>query len=238
MANHVFCSDCWRSSNTNKICTVLFWTYTAATSLTVVLFLYYFILKSKTKSDSRKSFTFIFAFVVCWLLSLCLWFTEAYFDYGFKFEIWITSVPIFFTFLIITVVIYNLLQIYNQLTSERARVTTSMTVFTPVALMCILTQVFNPLLATFEDSNQAEISNDIYEHNWYYFTRNALTTLAFLVLSGYIGNTCHLLCGELSKHKQFDGVKQRVVMLSVLMEIVLVLRLIMIWTQNQFWYMD
>ena len=32
-----FCSDCWRSSATNTVCKVLFWTYFAATILVLIL---------------------------------------------------------------------------------------------------------------------------------------------------------------------------------------------------------
>jgi hypothetical protein len=52
---------------------------------------------------------YIFAFTVVWVTSLVVYFTEAYVDYTFKTQIWITSVPIILTFCIIFVVIDNLL---------------------------------------------------------------------------------------------------------------------------------
>lgn len=71
----------------------------------------------------------------------------------------------------------------------------------------------------------------IYEHNWQYFTRNSLTTLAITLLSIYVTNTGIDVCRELSKHQQFKtGVRKRVIILTILMETVLCLRLIMIWS--------
>ena len=73
-------------------------------------------------------------------MSLALYFTEAYVNYGFKVQIWITSVPIFFTFLIIVVVIQNLLQILNQLRVPRAdNVLTSLKYYKYCALFCVAT---------------------------------------------------------------------------------------------------
>ena len=80
-----------------------------------------------------------------------LYFTEAYIDYSFNAQIWITSVPIIITFCIIYVVIDNLLQIYNQLAAKEDKTCLhNQKYYRPIAVACILTQVLNPILALFE----------------------------------------------------------------------------------------
>ena len=80
-----------------------------------------------------------------------LYFTEAYIDYSFNAQIWITSVPIIITFCIIYVVIDNLLQIYNQLAAKEDKTCLhNQKYYRPIAVACIFTQVLNPILALFE----------------------------------------------------------------------------------------
>jgi len=94
---------------------------------------------------------YIFAFTVVWVTSLVVYFTEAYVDYTFKTQIWITSVPIILTFCIIYVVIDNMLEIYRSLApKEQKSLMHNSSVFRPLAIVCILTQIINPLLAFFE----------------------------------------------------------------------------------------
>jgi hypothetical protein len=111
--NHTFCGDCWRSKSTNSVCAGFFWIYSVIWLVILVLMIEFFIAKSatraKTRSRASNSFTKILAFVVIWSASLTFYFTESYVNYGFRTQIWITSVPIFFTFLIVVVVIQNLL---------------------------------------------------------------------------------------------------------------------------------
>lgn len=103
----------------NRTCKAFFWTYSLFWLVILVLTIEYLIVKSaeaKRKNQKKRptnSFTKILCFVFIWTFSLAFYFTEAYLNYGFKAQIWITSVPIFFTFLIIVVVIQNLLQILN-----------------------------------------------------------------------------------------------------------------------------
>jgi len=97
--------------------------------------------------------------------------------------------------------------------------------------------VLNPIFALFEQgSTQEEIDAGHYEHNPLYFTRNSLTSLAIALLSVYICMICILLSQELAKDDLFNGVRQRVILVSVLFGTVLALRMIMIWSQNAFWY--
>jgi len=117
----------------------------------------YFIVKS-TEAKSRRqqkrptnSFTKILCFVFVWTFSLAFYFTEAFINYGFKVQIWITSVPIFFTFLIVVVVIQNLLQILLQLRGPRAdNLLTSLKYFKYSAIFCVATQIINPIFASLE----------------------------------------------------------------------------------------
>ena len=79
----------------------------------------------------------------------------------------------------------------------------------------------------------------VYEHNWQYYTRNTWTTLAIGILSVYVISTGHGVSKELLRFDQFkSSVRFRVNVLSALMVTVLCLRLIMIWSQNFFWYSD
>ena len=56
------------------------------------------------------------------------------------------------------------------------------------------------------------------------------------MLGVYICVIGNLLSRELAKDDLFGGVRQRVILVSVLLGTVLALRLIMIWSQNWFWY--
>jgi hypothetical protein len=75
-------------------------------------------------------------------------------------------------------------------------------VFRSLAIGCIFTQIINPLLAYFEPFNQDEVSQGIYEHNWQYYTRNTLTSLAIVILSTYILVTGLGLSRELARFDQ------------------------------------
>lgn len=99
-------------------------------------------------------------------------------------------------------------------------------------------QVLNPLLASFEDSTpSSQIAQGLYENNWEYYSRNGLTSLAICVLSVYVVGIGKSLARELSKYKELrSGVRSRAILLTVIMEVALLLRLFMIWTQNWFWY--
>ena len=144
--------------------------------------------------------------------------------------------PIFFTFLVVAIVLDNLIRIFHMIDQFNEYFWLRVPVFRLCAGLCILTQVLNPTLAWFEEANPAQIAQGQYEHNALYFTRNSLTSIAILTLSGYIVEVGGLLNHELQKEKLFSGVRKRVLAISVLMEVVLCLRLVMIWSQNYFWY--
>jgi len=140
---------------------MLFWIYSVAFLTISTLMIEYSISKnsssqvttdSKTTANKKiSSFMYIFAFTVVWVTSLVVYFTEAYVDYTFKTQIWITSVPIILTFCIIYVVIDNMLEIYRSLApKEQKSLMHNSSVFRPLAIVCILTQIINPLLAFFE----------------------------------------------------------------------------------------
>jgi hypothetical protein len=113
----------------------------------------------------------------------------------------------------------------------------SVTVFRPIAFICIFSQIVNPVLALFETYNQAEVEAGIYEDNWEYYTRNGLTTIALTTLCFYAITTGHYVSQELRKIESFKtAVCRRVLILCALMVVVLLLRLVMIWTSNYFWY--
>lgn len=78
---HVFCSDCWRSQSTNIICQVLFWTYVSILVVAAGLMFEYFQSRPKT---TKSGFLNIFMFTIVWIVSLVVYFTEAYIDYHFK----------------------------------------------------------------------------------------------------------------------------------------------------------
>lgn len=95
---------------------------------------------SKKKRKNNNGFKYIFVFTVVWVCSLVFYFTDGYFDFNFKAQIWITSVPIFFTFLIICIVIENLIQIHNQLAKNRTeRFLNSIKYFRIAAIFCVST---------------------------------------------------------------------------------------------------
>lgn len=144
--------------------------------------------------------------------------------------------PIFFTFLIVAVVIHNLLEILSYFTSQSFW--TSLKKFKVIGSLCVLTQIVNPVMARFEPATPtSQLQEGKYEDNWLYYTRNVLTSIAICTLSFYNVNTCLVLCKYLRTHASFANVKRRVIYLSVLIEIVMILRLAMIWLANYFWYM-
>ena len=152
---------------------------------------------SKMAKKSRRSFGFIFSFAIAWVCSLVLYFTDAYADYKFKVQIVFTSLPIFFTFLVVAIVLDNLIRIFKMLDTFNDNFWLKIPVFRVCAGFCILTQVLNPTLAWFEKANPLEIAQGRYEHNALFFTRNSLTTVAIVVLSGYIVYVGGLLNHEL-----------------------------------------
>ena len=94
------------------------------------------------KQDShvkRRSFGAIFTFAVLWGSSLVLYFTDAYFDYMFRAQIILTSLPIFFTFLVTVIVIDNLIRIYLLLCVESVSTLAKLSVYRPIAAFCVLT---------------------------------------------------------------------------------------------------
>jgi hypothetical protein len=220
------------------MCRGLLWTYAVLFIFMLILIVVY----NSNKQDSnvkRRSFGAIFTFAVLWGSSLVVYFTDAYFDYMFRAQIILTSLPIFFTFLVTVIVVDNLIRIYLLLCVESVSTLVKLSVYRPIAAFCVLTQVLNPIFALFEQgSTQEEIDAGHYEHNPLYFTRNALTSLAIVLLSVYICLICTLLSQELAKDDLFDGVRQRVILVSLLFGTVLALRLFMIWSQNAFWYSD
>jgi hypothetical protein len=72
----------------------------------------YFAVKLKTGGMKMDSFSYIFTFIVLWTISLVVYYTDAYIDYFFRVEIWLLSVPLFFTFVASSITIENLMQIY------------------------------------------------------------------------------------------------------------------------------
>jgi hypothetical protein len=137
--NQIHCSDCWRDQRTHGICTVLFYLYSILFAAILVIFFMYILKKNQSIKISKKgsSFSYIFAFMVCWVGSLVIWFTETFADYGFRTEIVITSVPIFFTFMIVVIVIYNLLEILSYFTTQTFW--TSLKKFKILGGFCVLT---------------------------------------------------------------------------------------------------
>jgi hypothetical protein len=229
----------------NGVCSGFFWIYAFVWLVILVLTIEYFIVKSAETKRSRQkqrptnSFTKILIFVFIWTFSLTFYFTEAFINYGFKLQIWITSVPIFFTFLIVAVVIQNLLQILNQLRGlGRYNFLTSLKIFKYCAIFCVATQVINPLFAMLEKGTpESKLEQGKYEDNAWYYSRNVLTSLAIFVLSVYTVNTGYYVAEELQKHEEFKrDVRVRVIVLCSLIEVVLLLRLAMIWSANHFWY--
>lgn len=87
-----------------------------------------------------------------WSFCLILEFTGAYVNYPFRVQIYLQSLPILNTFIIIAIVIKNLLQIYGQLVKDHSCVS-DVTVFKAVAIACCATQILNPILASFERYN-------------------------------------------------------------------------------------
>jgi len=84
---------------------------------------------------------------------------------------------------------------------------------------------------------QDKILKGKYEDNGWYYSRNTLTTLAIVLLTAYTTNTGILLSSELNKHEEFKTeVRLRVITLCSLIDVVLLLRLGMIWSANAFWY--
>jgi hypothetical protein len=85
-----------------------------------------------------NSFAYIFTFVGLWTLSLALYYTDAYVDYLFQFQIWLTSIPSFFTFLAISVAIENFMQIYLLLVKS-SKTKVHIERFRILAFFCVLT---------------------------------------------------------------------------------------------------
>ena len=140
--------------------------------------------KIKKRSNSISSFNYIFAFVVLWIFSQVLYFTEAYVDYLWTPQVWITSLPSLFTFLCIALVIDNLKQIAHLLIIRQRGSNFSYRV---VASLCVLTQVLNPILAMQEsDSYRPDARVLVHEHNAWFVARIMLTTVAVIVLSFYL----------------------------------------------------
>jgi hypothetical protein len=233
------CSDCFRSPTTNITCSAFFWFYCVFFVLIAFLVLEYCVSQRQPparKKQQKWGFLQTLIFATVWSFCLILEFTGAYVNYPFRVQIYLQSLPILNTFIIIAIVIKNLLQIYGQLVKDYFCVS-DVTVFKAVAIACCATQVLNPILASFERYNYTEVQAGLYEHNWEYYTRNSLTSAAALVLALYAVFTCVALSREFNKYDLYKRVvKTRVIKLSVLVVIVLVLRVTMIWSQNVFWY--
>ena len=55
-----------------------------------------------------SSYYFIFAFIVFWLLSRLVYLTDAFFNYPFKTMVVLETLPTVFTFITISIALYNL----------------------------------------------------------------------------------------------------------------------------------
>lgn len=92
----------------------------------------------------------------------------------------------------------------------------------------------------FETSNPEQIKDQIYEHNWEYFTRNSLTTFGIILYAMYVVPLWYQLSQALRQKRNNHSlrVRQKVQAISFFILAVLLLRLCMIWSQNYFWYME
>jgi hypothetical protein len=100
----VWCSDCWRSKQTNTTCKFFFWLYASLFLILCALVVAYcLVVKRQT-----KSFDWMFVFVMMQVATLVVYFSEAYVDYTWTPQIWFTSLTVAFTFLVIVITIENL----------------------------------------------------------------------------------------------------------------------------------
>lgn len=72
-----------------------------------------------------------------------------------------------------------------------------------------------------------------YEHNAWYVARNTLTTLAAIVLSCYLLTVVRFLSNKFVGKTNFQQVvRHRLILLTILIEIVLGTQVLMIWLRN------
>jgi len=100
-----------------------------------------------------------------------------------------------------------------------------------VAILCVLTQVLNPILAMQEnDSSEPFAKLFVHEHNKWFFIRISLTTLAIVVFSSYLLATVWSIVKRLQRNIHLHYVKNRVICLAALIEFVMLLRVVLIWS--------
>ena len=103
-----FCGDCWRSVATNRVCYALFFIIAAILILTILLMAVYQYGKAKAKAKTTSnSLYFIFAFVVIWMATRTLYYSDAFINYSFTTQGILQTLPILFTYLSITIALSN-----------------------------------------------------------------------------------------------------------------------------------
>lgn len=77
----------------------------------------------------------------------------------------------------------------------------------------------------------------MYENNLEFYLRNTLTSIAIILLSYYNIRYTYGLSKLMSTHAAFrNGVRCKIITISTLIQVVLFLRLVWIWTCNFFWW--
>ena len=105
----IFCGACWHSSATNHVCTGLFYLFVLIFVTTIILMTCYHQKRKKAQVDVRsKSFYFVFAFIICWILSRIIFFTDAFYNFDIDIQALMNIMPMIFTYLTIEIAIYNM----------------------------------------------------------------------------------------------------------------------------------
>ena len=83
----------------------------------------------------------------------------------------------------------------------------------------------------------AEAEEGKFEQNAYYFTRNGLTTVATLIYTYYNLRYTYLLQKILAQHQLLrEAARTKVVLQCLLIQVIVFMRVAMIWSSNHFWY--
>ena len=107
-----------------------------------------------------------------------------------------------------------------------------------MSIFCILTQALDPVLMFKEPPTTPHKAKEgKFEHNVYYYTRNGLTTLATLIFTYYNLRYTYLLQKILKEQKSLkEAALTKVILQCLLIEFIVLQKVVMIWSNNYFWY--
>lgn len=104
----VYCGDCWRGMSSNVVCMSLFSILSVVFLLAISLMICYHYQRSKAHVEIiSKSFYFVFAFIIIWMATRLVYFTDAFYNYDYKIEATLATLPVICACMAISIALYN-----------------------------------------------------------------------------------------------------------------------------------